>query len=96
MIRTAHSRAGGIYHEQKPTDRERVVHGWEASAPVLPGTGRLCLDRNLIVISVLTGGAENAACFYYPPRIPTASSRLDFVLEQFRYFVGRNTLTAIG
>ncbi len=26
-----------------------------------PETGQLCLDRNLIVISVLTGGAENAA-----------------------------------
>jgi len=29
----------------------------------------LCLNQNLVVISVLTGGAENAACFYYPPAL---------------------------
>ena len=31
-----------------------------------PELGQLCLDLNLFVISVLTGGTENGACNHYP------------------------------
>jgi len=36
----------------------------------------LCLNQNLVVISVLTGGAENAACFYYPLDVTTGPAPL--------------------
>ena len=39
----------------------------EGDRVVRPGTVRLRLDQNLIVLSLLTGGKEKAACFYYPP-----------------------------
>ena len=33
---------------------------------LFPETVRLFLDRNLVVISLLRGGTEKAACFYSP------------------------------
>ncbi len=45
-------------------DFEQVLGvGGQSSEAVeqFPETGRLCLDRNLLVICVLTGGTENAA-----------------------------------
>ncbi len=35
-----------------------------------PGTGRFCLDRNWVVISLLTGGTERGPCDLFPTPAP--------------------------